>query len=106
VVGRPEILADGEDVENLTATVACDASRGRRDEDRHTGREREGIRGNGLYGRRSRGISLETVGSAVCRAVVEEWVQVWRIEVDAEAAANDEISLAPNFVRKSHTRRE
>src|SRR5450432_3480032 len=70
IVRCPEILADGEDIENLTAAVAGDARSGRRNKQRHTRRNRETVVRNRLHRRRSGGISFQTVRSSVAWTVV------------------------------------
>ena len=86
VVGRAEILADGEEVEDLTATVASGASRRRGGEQRNSRGDGELVVGNGLHRRRTRRVAFEAVWRAVVRAVVEKRVEIRRVEVDAEAA--------------------
>lgn len=46
-------------------------------------------------------IAFQSVGSAIVRAVVEKRVEVRRVEVNAEAAANDEIALLADFVSEA-----
>src|SRR5437879_2836555 len=75
-VGRTEVLAHGEDVENLSATVPRRAGRVRRNEDWHAGLDRVAVPRKRLHRRRSRRISFKTIGSAVAWSIVQERIQV------------------------------
>src|SRR5207248_386031 len=72
----------------------------------HTGGQRDAVCRNGLHRSRASGISLETVGRSIRWAIVEEWIQVRRIEIHSEAAAHDEIAFLSELVRKSDARRK
>src|SRR4029077_16394609 len=77
IVGSAKVLADGEDVEHLPATRAGRAVRVRRSEDWHSRLNRIRVGWQRLYRRGTRRVSFQSVRRAVCRAVIQERVQVW-----------------------------
>src|SRR5205823_2054569 len=103
--GIPEILADGKDIIDLAATVAgrADSSRLKY---RLVCRDCVVVGRNRFYRAWPRRIAFQTVGSAVSRAVIEERVQIWSVEIDSKARTDYQISASLRLKGKSNPRRK
>src|SRR5438094_2057914 len=107
VVRIPEILANREKIENCAATIS---RRARGAPGRKYGLVRHprwtGYRTDRVHWTATRRISFDSVGSPVCRPVVQERVQVWSIEINTKPRAHHKISIFLGLVGNSQPRRE
>ncbi len=77
----------------------------RRGEDRLAGDDGTGARDgrNSVHRTATSRITFQAVGGTVCGTVVEERIQVGRVEINSEAAADHEVAVFPGFVGESQS---
>src|ERR1700688_164071 len=100
VVGVSEVLADGKNIIDLSAAIAggAQASRCWKDGDVSDDGAAASHRRHSVHRTGAGRITFQAVGSAVGGAIIEERIQIWSVEINAESSANDEVSTFPGLI--------
>src|SRR6202163_291841 len=105
VVGVAEILADRKNIINLSAAISSGAQTSGSRKNRLAGYDGSRSRhGRDRIHRASTGwVTFQAVGSTVCGTIVEEWIQIRRVEINSKSGTDHEVATFLRFIGESQS---